>query len=153
MPMEPERTDVSRRRVLNAFIAVTGLGWLGSMLYPVLRYLQPLPRAGASGPVPVPAEALAKLDGPLRFAILRAAGTRIIVLKDRDDTLHALSAVCTHEGCTIQYVPGEANLWCACHNARYGLDGAVISGPPPRPLRRYAIERSADGALNVKVEG
>jgi Rieske Fe-S protein len=49
-------------------------------------------------------------------------------------------------------VPGESVIWCACHNARFDLDGRVISGPPPRPLASYAIHEDADGDIFVDAE-
>lgn len=142
----------SRRRFLDWIIGTAGFAWLASIAYPVIRYLGPLPSRGAGGPVEVPADKLAEAKGPKHFAIVRAAGTRIIVLQGPDAKLHALSAVCTHEGCTVQWKAGEQLIWCACHNGKFGLDGDVISGPPPRPLPVYGVAEDASGKVEVKVE-
>jgi len=63
-----------------------------------------------------------------------------------------LDAKCTHEGCTVQYVPGEDVVWCACHNARFATDGRVLSGPPPKPLPSYDVRRDEDGTIVVTPE-
>lgn len=49
----------------------------------------------------------------------------------------ALSNICTHLGCRVRWVDADQNFACPCHNAFFGKDGAVISGPPPRALDRY----------------
>ena len=71
------------------------------------------------------------------FVIVPVSGKRAIVFRDDGGAVRAFDAKCTHEGCTVQYVPGESAIWCACHNARFDTDGRVLSGPPPRPLPRY----------------
>ena len=53
-------------------------------------------------------------------------------------------ARCTHEGCTVQFVPGESVVWCACHNGFYDLSGNVVSGPPPRPLERFVVNQRGE---------
>ncbi len=47
-----------------------------------------------------------------------------------------LSATCTHLGCTVQWNAAAGEFQCPCHGGRFGLDGAVLGGPPPKPLRR-----------------
>jgi Rieske Fe-S protein len=60
-----------------------------------------------------------------------------------------LSATCTHLGCTVQWEPGKNEFRCPCHGGRYSADGAVLAGPPPRPLERLNAQ-VRDG--NVVVE-
>ncbi|GIX47191.1 MAG: hypothetical protein KatS3mg131_1402 [Candidatus Tectimicrobiota bacterium] len=50
----------------------------------------------------------------------------------------ALSQQCTHQKCTVDYVPAEGIILCPCHDARFSLMGEVLAGPAPRPLARYA---------------
>ena len=78
--------------------------------------------------------------------------TRILVFRDQSQQLRALDARCTHEGCTVQYVPAEGGVWCACHNARFDVEGRVLAGPPPRPLPRYAVREDDEGNVLVTVE-
>jgi Rieske Fe-S protein len=61
----------------------------------------------------------------------------------------ALSAVCTHLGCTVAYadantmtecgsVPG-GGFWCSCHCSQFAIDGSVLVGPATRALPKYAL--------------
>ncbi|HET9753181.1 MAG TPA: Rieske (2Fe-2S) protein [Myxococcales bacterium] len=139
-----------RRGFIDLVLGIGFLGWLVSLVFPVLRYLKPLSAQAQGGPVRLNAEEQAKLDKE-RTVIVRAGAVRLLVFEDAEQKLHALSARCTHEGCTVQYVPGDSLIWCACHNGRFDLEGRVISGPPPRPLSRYACQREVDGAVVVQL--
>jgi len=132
----------SRRTFLNVLLGLGTAGWLGSVLYPVLRYLRPLSDTGAGGPVKLTEADVKKIDAG-DFVIARS-GTRKIIAFSANGQLRALDAKCTHEGCTVQYVPGDSVIWCACHNGKYDLDGRVLSGPPPRPLEQWIATRDGD---------
>ncbi len=146
--LDPKPT---RRSFLDLLLAASGLAWVACVVYPVVRYLKPLPRAGAVGPTRLTKEELAKLEKD-HFVIVPASGKRVLVLQNAAQEILAVDAKCTHEGCTVQYLPAEAAIWCACHNARFDLDGRVLAGPPPRPLPKYAAERQEDGGILLVAE-
>ena len=50
----------------------------------------------------------------------------------------ALSDECTHQKCTVDYLPERRIIFCPCHSARFSVTGAVLTGPAPRPLDRFA---------------
>jgi len=55
--------------------------------------------------------------------------------------LRAFSQKCTHLGCVVYYQPDEYQMLCPCHEGHFSADtGAVISGPPQRPLGRIDVE-------------
>jgi Rieske Fe-S protein len=56
-----------------------------------------------------------------------------VLVLQAGDQLHAFSAKCTHEGCTVTFLPGQSVIWCPCHDGRFDLNGRVLSGPPPQP--------------------
>ncbi len=138
----------SRRRFLDLVLGTGLVAWVGSILYPVIRYLTPLPKSGPGGPTVLTRAELAKLEQQ-HFIIVPSGGQRVLVVEDPTRKLFALDAKCTHEGCTVQYLPGQSVIWCACHNGRFDLAGRVLSGPPPRPLAEYTVERQADGGITV----
>jgi thiosulfate dehydrogenase [quinone] large subunit len=54
----------------------------------------------------------------------------------------AYSAVCTHQGCTVQHVDG--GFACPCHGARFDSSGQVLRGPAQAPLQKFTVV--VDGA-------
>ena len=140
-----------RRGFIDALLGLGFAGTLASVIYPVLRYLRPLAPSGAQGLLKISRDDQARLERE-HMLIVRAGATRILVFEDAQQKLRALDARCTHEGCTVQFVPGESLIWCACHNGKFDLDGRVLSGPPPRPLARFSCQRAADGSLVVNCD-
>jgi cytochrome b6-f complex iron-sulfur subunit len=61
----------------------------------------------------------------------------------------ALKAVCTHLGCTPNWLEAEQKFKCPCHGSGFYKDGVNFEGPAPRPLERYAIRLADDGQLEV----
>lgn len=61
--------------------------------------------------------------------------------------LYALTAVCTHQGCTIASSGGGFS--CPCHGAGFDINGAVTAGPARTPLKHYALCLSANGTVAV----
>jgi cytochrome b6-f complex iron-sulfur subunit len=51
----------------------------------------------------------------------------------------AISTVCTHLGCTPNWLPGEKKFKCPCHGSGYYINGVNFEGPTPRPLERFAV--------------
>lgn len=148
MTFESEAPVSSRRSALDLLLSVGLFGWIASVAYPVLRYLRPISTQDGSGARRLTAEEAAKLERE-RTVIVRHGPTRLLLFEDPEQRLRALEARCTHEGCTVQYVPGESLVWCACHNGRFDLDGRVLAGPPPRPLARWIARREPDGGVTV----
>ena len=60
----------------------------------------------------------------------------------------ALSHQCTHQKCNVDYVPEQGIILCPCHGSRFDLSGAVLRGPAPRPLDRFATS-VRDGTVMV----
>jgi cytochrome b6-f complex iron-sulfur subunit len=63
--------------------------------------------------------------------------------------IFALSTVCTHLGCTPDWLQSAQKFKCPCHGSGYTKDGINFEGPTPRPLERYAIWLGEDGQIVV----
>ncbi len=65
----------------------------------------------------------------------------------RGNQFYAMSAICTHLGCTVKQeatAAGGTEFHCPCHGSRYRDDGTNYAGPAPRPLDRFRIEVAPD---------
>jgi cytochrome b6-f complex iron-sulfur subunit len=109
-----------------------------------------------------------KLGMPMEFpdGLKFLPDQRLFVFR-QGNVFHAVSAVCTHLGCTVraealpqpeERTVGGATLrlthrfLCPCHGSRYSGDGNNESGPAPRPLAWYHLEVAADdGQLVVDL--
>ena len=63
--------------------------------------------------------------------------------------IYALKSVCTHLGCTPNWLEAEQKFKCPCHGSGFYMDGINFEGPAPRPLERYAIRLAADGQIEI----
>jgi Rieske Fe-S protein len=71
--------------------------------------------------------------------IVKFGARPVLLIHAGEANWRAFSAVCTHLNCTVQYQEASHQIWCACHNGLYDLNGRVVSGPPPKPLEEYAV--------------
>jgi len=127
----------TRRKFLNYVLTGGVIGWLGTVLYPVIAYLKPPPLAEANvnsikaGPL---------TDIPLNSSkIIKFGRKPVILVRTEQNDLRAFAATCTHLDCIVQYRPDTKQIWCACHNGVYDLKGRNVSGPPPRPLDEFTV--------------
>lgn len=75
-----------------------------------------------------------------------------IYIVRRPDGWIALSPVCTHLGCMVNYSRIKREFICPCHGGRYSIDGKVIAGPPPMPLPRLPLRVEDDRVfVGIKV--
>lgn len=63
--------------------------------------------------------------------------------------IYALSNVCTHLGCTVNWLGAENKFKCPCHGSGYFKTGINFEGPTPRPLERFAISLAEDGQILI----
>ncbi|NCN95362.1 MAG: ubiquinol-cytochrome c reductase iron-sulfur subunit [Bdellovibrionales bacterium] len=62
---------------------------------------------------------------------------------------YALSTVCTHLGCTPNWLQSEKKFKCPCHGSGFRPTGMNFEGPAPRPLERYSIALDETGNLKI----
>jgi cytochrome b6-f complex iron-sulfur subunit len=142
---------MKRRTFLDALLTASGAALAAFVLYPIARYLVP-PKTPEAATRRVVA---AKQDEvpPGGFKIFPFGGEPGILIRGRDGGYRALSAVCTHLGCTVQLRPDGRSIWCACHNGLYDLEGRNVSGPPPRPLEVFVVHVVGGDVVVEKAKG
>ncbi len=71
------------------------------------------------------------------------------VLTENGQDFDVISNICTHLGCRVRWIAEDGQFHCPCHNGVFAKDGAVVSGPPPRPLDRFG-SKVEEGVLYIK---
>jgi cytochrome b6-f complex iron-sulfur subunit len=141
---------MERRTFLKVAIGTLGAVYAGAVGYPIYRYLaSPVEEAALEGAVnEVTLDNALELPRNAALMFKFGSGPAMLIHQD-DDTWTALSAVCTHLGCTPSYQPDKKIIYCPCHGGIYDpRTGANISGPPPKPLTEYKV-RIANGKVTV----
>ena len=134
-----EPGDKNTRRAFLAAAGLAGLAYTAALAYPIYRYL--------ASPAEMAMEATAVSEVTLKDAQKLPAGSVLMfkfgsspamLIHHLDNTWVAMTAVCTHLGCTVQYEPQADRIHCACHGGVYNAyTGANVSGPPPKPLKLF----------------
>ena len=76
---------------------------------------------------------------PGKGVIAEIKGEKVAVYKDTDGKVTALSPICTHAGCTVQFNEAERSWDCPCHGGRFDINGKVITGPPREDLAKVPL--------------
>ena len=129
---------VPRRGFVEVLLGAGFLATAVAFVYPVLRYLVPPKVLDLSGDSVV-AGTVGELK-PNSGKIFRFGSRPGLLIRTASGEYRAMSATCTHLSCTVQYRQDLREVWCACHNGKYNLDGRNISGPPPRPLEAFDVQ-------------
>lgn len=72
----------------------------------------------------------------------------VFIVRDQEG-IYALSAICTHLGCTPIWQEIERKFKCPCHGSGFHIDGINFEGPAPRPLERLKITLAEDGQIEI----
>ncbi len=139
---QPEPT---RRRIVGYVLGGGLLASFASFIYPILRYLVP-PAVAELGGDEIVAAKVTELK-PNSSKIFRFGSRPGLLILNTDGGYTAMSATCTHLGCTVQYRNDLRQVWCACHNGIYDMNGRNVSGPPPRPLDKFEVHLRGDDVV------
>jgi cytochrome b6-f complex iron-sulfur subunit len=131
--MEQERRSVIQWVLGGGFAAS-----IASFLYPAVKFINPpdMPEAAVNEASGGKTQDLKPNSGK----IVKFGSRPVLLVRMADTEWRAFSAVCSHLNCTVQYDDKRREIWCACHNGLYDLNGKVVSGPPPAPLEEYAVK-------------
>lgn len=138
---------VTRRAFLELFAGALGMTLAAAGLGAAASFATP-PEARPDEVESAEVTTLAELraQGAVRFrlgndpciAVLHRAGAM------GEEEVLALSLVCTHLGCLVEWSAERRQFLCPCHRATFDAGGNVVEGPPPRPLARLAVTIDGD---------
>ncbi|GGV12169.1 iron-sulfur protein [Streptomyces litmocidini] len=137
-----------RRTVLFATAALTmttgcgsggGGGGGANTSAPTATGGSPTATAAPSGGAPLARTSQIPVGGGMVFP-----KEKVVVTQPSAGEFKAFSAICTHQGCTVNKVE-DGTIDCPCHGSRYRVaDGSVAAGPAPRPLPAERITVSGE---------
>jgi cytochrome b6-f complex iron-sulfur subunit len=90
---------------------------------------------------------LAEVGAVLLFT--QGTGQAVYVMRVSETELRAISAICTHQACTVEWDTAEKFV-CPCHGSQFSETGAVLRGPAPTPLRTFPTSLAGD-VLTIMV--
>jgi Rieske Fe-S protein len=155
--------ELSRRDFIKVTTGIVG-GIMGVALgVPAVAYLlDPAFQSGSKEAwVPVGKVADMLIGQPYAFSFTRvqvngwertstSRGGFVIRQSEEPTDILILNSRCTHLACTVNWRAETQAFVCPCHDAQFSKEGAVLGGPPPRPLDRYDEFRlTEDGALEI----
>ena len=76
--------------------------------------------------------------------VVTVDGDKVAAYRDEENTLHAVSAVCTHLGCIVNWNQAEKSWDCPCHGARFDCNGNVLHGPAVKDLQNLKISQTPE---------
>jgi cytochrome b6-f complex iron-sulfur subunit len=82
-------------------------------------------------------------------ALIRVTGNSYLASRTGTDTFTVLTAVCTHEGCTVEGFRNSQYV-CPCHGSTYTTSGTVVTGPATRALTQFS-STFANGVLSFNA--
>ncbi len=141
---------VRRRAFIQALVGFSVVATLGSVLTPIIAYLwPPAQRSATAGERVAVGDEKDLPAGPGK--VVSAGDKPVIVVHTAQGGIKAYSAVCTHLGCIVGWQQSRGFIQCPCHDGRFNpVTGAVISGPPPRPLPPVQVSIE-NGKIYVEV--
>lgn len=139
------------RRQLTKFLVLTSLGMFVGNLWILVRSLlyktpsYPEQAVAQLGEIPV---------GEVKLFAYPTQEDHCILVRTTEDEYVAYSQKCTHLSCAVYYSRESNCLECPCHQGFFSIeDGAVLQGPPSRPLPRVILETRGEQLVAIKVKG
>ncbi len=131
-----------QRKTRRGFLREILFGWFAltvlPMIYVIAEYIYPK-SAKEINLLDYPVAKLA--DVPVNsFKIFKVKKKPVIVMNSEQGQIKAMSLVCTHLGCVVEFKPEEKKFHCNCHGSIFDKDGINLSGPAPKPLIPYRVK-------------
>lgn len=142
---DPGIWRMNRRNFLNVAGWMAFLTFIVTSIVGTLRYM--FPRVLFEPPTKF------EIGPPSDFVVGEVSESfkdkyRVWVVREKEG-LYALIAICTHLGCTPNWMASEDKFKCPCHGSGYYRNGVNFEGPTPRPLERAYIALSDAGQIVI----
>ncbi|MGA7908449.1 MAG: Rieske (2Fe-2S) protein [Candidatus Sulfotelmatobacter sp.] len=138
------------RRQLTKFLALTSFGMFVGNVWILIRSL--LYKAPSYSPKPVARLGEIPVGGVKLFSY-PTTEDHCIMVRTGEDEYVSYSQKCTHLSCAVYYSAASNQLECPCHQGFFSIkDGAVLQGPPSRPLPRIVLETRGEEVIAVDVK-
>jgi len=134
---------MKRRNFLKLLTFTLGTTAVGSVAYPLARFLAPPQLKDKGGQVSIKKSDIALGEGKE----ILYGGTPAVVVNVKGMGYLALSRVCTHLGCLVEYSREDNKFICPCHAGTFSIEGNVLSGPPPKPLEKLPLTVQGDNII------
>ena len=149
MPPEEDQIKIRRRSFLDMLLEGSVVAGAACLLYPLAKYV--IPPAESEGreaeveagvPEQLPQGKATKFEFHGKPGLLMHTRTGFV----------AVTAICPHLGCIVDWDEGRQQIICPCHNAAFDSNGNVVSGPSPLPLEQYEVDVQEDKIM-VRKKG
>ena len=130
-----DKKPISRRRFLTYAWIVAAAVVVGELIGGTLAFLWPRRK----GPKAETVFIAGKVSDFKVSQITPFRKERTFILRTERGFL-AISAVCTHLHCIVNWNEVLKKFECPCHGAKFNQNGEVLEGPPPRPLDLYKLQ-------------
>ena len=144
-----KRKEMSRRQFLSYTLGGAGAFMAGGMMLPMIRFaVDPILTKKTEGTFVKVVEESKITNEPqeFKFQVHQVDGwyesdpEMAAWITRGQDGIYALSPICKHLGCTINWnSQGDNQYFCPCHEAKYSVDGKNLK-VAPNPLDEYEVE-------------
>lgn len=156
--MPGSQHELSRNGFVKAIVAMVGTAMGVIIGIPAIGYLISPATKIQKSDAWIPLGPLDKipLDEPTLFSFTRTQTNGweqtvnsygVYVWRKNEDEVKVFSNICTHLSCMVKWNPDKKEYLCPCHAGIFDIEGNVVDGPPPRPLKLYS-----ESDNNLKID-
>ncbi len=140
LKFEGKTSSSDRRGFLKTALLTIGL----LALWPV--------RLARASKVAIGLDKVEKLKTVGGSLIIKIKEKEILFIRDTDESIRSLDPTCTHNRCQVAYNAEKKTIDCPCHGSRYDLEGKVLEGPAPAPLKKYDAYLDEEDRIVLTLE-
>lgn len=132
---------MERRNFLRNIFGGTIILWFGGIFYFLLSYLSHAKKGKEVFPR---AKISSKEISPSKPTLIKIGNEHVWIIETEENIFSAVSAVCTHKRCILEWERGSGRFICPCHKGIFDREGNPVFGPPSKPLKRFNISKKGD---------